>query len=94
MDEDDARIIIDEVKRMSTCNIDHTHEEVRAKLESQRGYLPESLFEQVGGYLLQNDPSQDDRNALFHLLKKYDLAASDEQEDRNRNIMQLITGDR
>ncbi len=74
---------------MSTCNIDHTNEEVKAKLESQRDFLPESLYEQIDRYL-QHDPSQEDRNALFHLLKKYDLAARDEQENRNRSILQLI----
>jgi hypothetical protein len=75
---------------MSTCNIDHSNEEIRAKLESQRAFMPDDLFVQVTGYL-KSGPSQEDRNALFHLLKKYDLAASEEQEHRNRGIVQLIT---
>ncbi len=74
---------------MSTCNIDHTHDEVRAKLESQRDFLPEPLYAQIAGYL-QHARSQEERNALFHLLKKYDLSTSEEQESRNRSITQLI----
>jgi hypothetical protein len=75
---------------MSTCNIDHSNEEVRAKLESQQAYIPEALFEQATSYLRDN-PSQDNLNALFHLLKKYDLVTSEEQENRNRSIVQLIS---
>lgn len=75
---------------MSTCNIDHSNQDVCNKLQSQREFMPKSLFERVSVYL-QSSPGQDELNALFHLLKKYDLVSSEEQENRNRSIIQLLT---
>ncbi|MEK3884659.1 hypothetical protein [Paenibacillus sp. PL2-23] len=75
---------------MSTCNLDHLNEEVVNKLESQREFLPASLYEQALSYL-QRNPGQDELNRLFHLLKKYDLVSSEEQETRNRDMLDLWT---
>lgn len=75
---------------MSTCNIDHSNQDVFNKLQSQQEFMPASLFEKVKVYL-EGTPGQDELNALFHLLKKYDLASREEQEARYRNIIQLTS---
>jgi hypothetical protein len=75
---------------MSTCNIDHTNDEVMRKLQSQIAFLPKSLFENVSMYL-QKEQAQNDLNELFHLLKKYDLLTIDEQEARNLSMNQLLS---
>ncbi|MGM7702792.1 hypothetical protein ACSVDE_13770 [Pseudalkalibacillus sp. Hm43] len=73
------------------CNIDHTLEDVQAKLEAQRTFLPEEVV-QMSERFLAKGPSQDQLNELFHLLKKYDLADEEEQHERNRQITALTTG--
>ena len=75
---------------MSTCNIDHSTSEVTRKLHSQREFLPASLFE-FGLAYLQREPSQNELNELFHLLKKYDLIPNEEQEARNACMTNLIS---
>lgn len=75
---------------MSTCNVDHSNQDVFHKLQSQREFLPASLFEQLGIYL-QRNPGQEELNALFHLLKKYDLVSIEEQEIRNRSMNELLS---
>lgn len=74
---------------MSKCNIDHSHQDVMEKFQSQQEFMPSSLVQQINTYLSQNI-SQENLNELFHLLKKYDLATEEEKEQRNDKINELI----
>lgn len=67
---------------MYTCNIDHSKEDVMNKLQSQEGFLPKELFTKAVQFL-EVEHSQQILNELFHLLKKYDLAPKEEQQERN-----------
>lgn len=75
---------------MGQCSIDHSHEDVLQKLESQQEFLPESISEDVHRFLY-GERSQQTLNELFHLLKKYDLASKEEQEERNLKLKQLTS---
>jgi len=68
-----------------SCPIDHTTEEVRQKLEEQKPYLPLEIYEGIKR-MLDIDQPQERLNEIFHLLKKYDLAAEDEQLERNTKL--------
>lgn len=74
---------------MSTCNIDHSLEDVLNKLESQKAFLPQSLYEATEAFL-SNKQDQDTLNEIFHLLKKYDLATDIEQSERNKKLSKLL----
>ncbi|MFC7061453.1 group-specific protein [Halobacillus seohaensis] len=74
---------------MSSCNLDHPNEDVRKKLEDQKNYLPEDLYEHSILFLNQS-PTQSDLNELFHLLKKYDLSSEKEKNERNKSIKSLV----
>ncbi|MFS0861258.1 hypothetical protein [Fredinandcohnia sp. 179-A 10B2 NHS] len=74
---------------MSTCNIDHSKEDVHKKLESQKAFLPEELY-LLGITFFKEDKSQQELNELFHLLKKYDLATNEEQVKRNTALQDLL----
>jgi citrate synthase len=71
------------------CNIDHSHEDVIQKLESQLAFIPKHVGEALQRFL-KNQHSQQTLNELFHLLKKYDLASKEEQEERNQKFIQVI----
>ncbi|WP_252315963.1 group-specific protein [Sinobaca sp. H24] len=73
---------------MSSCSIDHTPEQVKEKLNSQRGFMPKDIS-QKADLLLTEELSQERLNELFHLLKKYDLADPEEQAERNKAIADL-----
>ena len=75
---------------MSTCNLDHTLEDVKKKLSDQKSFLPEDLFVE-GSHLLEQNPDQHTLNELFHLLKKYDLATEVEKSGRNDSIRKLTS---
>lgn len=75
---------------MSECKLNHTLEDVLSKLESQQPYVPESIFKSLSTYLQQRNVSQDDLNEIFHLLKKYDLAAEVEQADRDHKLIDIM----
>ncbi|MGY0693439.1 hypothetical protein ACW2QC_11685 [Virgibacillus sp. FSP13] len=75
---------------MGSCNIDHSHQDVVKKLESQKQFLPEDVYEKVSRFS-DNENSQATLNELFHLLKKYDLAPKTEREDRDKKLIALIT---
>jgi hypothetical protein len=77
---------------MSSCNIDHSKEDTILKLQSQQEFMPKSIYERVTVFL-QSTHGQDKLNALFHLLKKYDLASSEEQVIRNHSIIQLLSSE-
>ncbi|MFX3622677.1 MAG: hypothetical protein ACE3JP_01205 [Ectobacillus sp.] len=74
---------------MGKCNIDHSHEDVVKKLESQQSFLPEALAKQLYQFLESELPQQT-LNELFHLLKKYDLSSVEERKERNRKMALLI----
>ncbi|MFT4415240.1 hypothetical protein ACLM5H_15370 [Fredinandcohnia humi] len=74
---------------MSTCNIDHSKDDVYNKLVNQKQFLPAELFE-AANIFLDKETTQQELNELFHLLKKYDLATSEEQEKRNHAIQELV----
>jgi hypothetical protein len=75
---------------MGTCNINHSHEDVVKKFESQEEFLPEPLVETLHRFL-KNEHSQKILNELFHLLKKYDLASKNEQDERNKKLTALTS---
>lgn len=74
---------------MSTCNIDHSLEDVIKKLDSQKNFLPSSLYEATEAFLDTNR-DQETLNEVFHVLKKYDLASEDEQSERNKKLSDLL----
>ncbi|WP_408007684.1 hypothetical protein ACJROX_23775 [Pseudalkalibacillus sp. A8] len=70
------------------CNIDHSLEDVTKKLESQSAFLPGELYMSSVNFLNSN-PTQEELNELFHLLKKYDLAPQEERIERDKKITGL-----
>ncbi|MCF6410302.1 group-specific protein [Pseudalkalibacillus salsuginis] len=72
------------------CSIDHSMDDVEKKLESQSAFLPEGLYKSSDNFLKGN-PTQEELNELFHLLKKYDLAPEEERAERNRKITALTS---
>ncbi|MDV2686019.1 hypothetical protein RYX56_16750 [Alkalihalophilus lindianensis] len=73
---------------MSSCKLDHPLEDVYQKLDSQKDFLPADLYASCQRFL-ETKPSQLELNELFHLLKKYDLSSSEEQQSRNESITKL-----
>ncbi|MGN4819795.1 hypothetical protein [Bacillus cereus group sp. MYBK139-2] len=71
------------------CNIDHSIEDVMNKLESQKSFLTEEIFKGLKNFL-QGNHSQEMLNAVFHLLKKYDLVSEEEREARNTQLLLII----
>lgn len=74
---------------MSECKLNHTQEDVKSKYESITAFLPEEmkpLFHQF----FQKEHTQDLLNEVFHLLKKYDLASVEEQENRNNRLYLVL----
>jgi hypothetical protein len=74
---------------MSTCNIDHTHEEVKKKFESQNDFLPMAIKDALEVFF-SKDHTQETLNEVFHLLKKYDLSSEEEQQQRNEKLLAVI----
>jgi citrate synthase len=74
---------------MSECKLDHTHEDVKNKFESQKEYLPEELKKAFTAFF-QKEHTQDRLNEVFHLLKKYDLVSEDERKERNNRLSQIV----
>ncbi|MDQ0269712.1 hypothetical protein [Cytobacillus purgationiresistens] len=66
---------------MSECKIDHSHEEVKKKYESQKEFLPNEMHVLFDDFF-NGAHTQDILNNMFHLLKKYDLASEDEKAER------------
>lgn len=73
------------------CEINHTKEDVLNKLESQKEFLPEELYPKIEGFIVKGLP-QETLNEVFHLLKKYDLAAEAEQQERNEVLKAMVEG--
>lgn len=74
---------------MSTCNIDHSAEDVIKKLQSQESFMPKELYNKAAQFL-ETEHTQLTLNELFHLLKKYDLATEEEQQKRNLAMEELF----
>lgn len=74
---------------MGECSLDHSHEDVVKKLDSQKDFLPQPLLANLQRFL-NLEHSQQTLNELFHLLKKYDLASPEEQTERNKKLTRLI----
>lgn len=76
---------------MGKCNLDHSLEDVQKKYETQKGFLPSTMY---GAFeaKLKDRPDQQTLNELFHLLKKYDLASMDEQAARNGELERILSG--
>ncbi len=74
---------------MSTCNIDHSKDDVVKKLQSQKSFLPKELYNKAAQFL-EHEQTQLTLNELFHLLKKYDLVAEEEQQKRNLAMVELF----
>lgn len=73
------------------CEINHTKEDVLNKLVSQKEFLPTELYPKIESFI-QTDLSQETLNEVFHLLKKYDLAAEAEQQERNEVLRTMVEG--
>ncbi|WML41104.1 hypothetical protein RCG19_05440 [Neobacillus sp. OS1-2] len=74
---------------MSECKLDHTHEDVKSKYDAQADFLPEEmkpLFDQF----FATEHTQNLLNEVFHLLKKYDLASAEEQNERNNRLYLVL----
>ncbi|MCM3718561.1 group-specific protein [Fictibacillus phosphorivorans] len=74
---------------MGKCTIDHTLEDVKAKLADQAPFMPEELVARVDETLNEN-ADQEYLNEVFHLLKKYDLADEKVREERNEKLKSLV----
>ncbi|MEY9864994.1 hypothetical protein ABIE66_000373 [Peribacillus sp. B2I2] len=74
---------------MGTCNLNHSKQDVRLKFESQQAFLPTVLSQTLDRYL-EKANSQETLNELFHLLKKYDVSTSEEQESRNEKLKEIM----
>lgn len=74
---------------MSECKLNHSHEDVKNKYESQAEYLPESL-KQPFAVFFQKEHTQEMLNEVFHLLKKYDLASAEEKQERNHRLSLIL----
>ncbi|WML45946.1 hypothetical protein [Neobacillus sp. PS3-40] len=73
---------------MSECKVNHSHDDVKNKFESQATFLPDELTSLFKSFF-EKEHTQDILNQVFHLLKKYDLASDEEKSGRN-NQMYLI----
>jgi citrate synthase len=74
---------------MSECKLNHTHEDVKNKFESQAEFLPNDLKEKFTLFF-QEEHSQELLNEVFHLLKKYDLASDEEKEERDKRLSLIL----
>lgn len=74
---------------MSECKLNHSKEDVKKKYESQETFLPEEI-KILFNYFFEKDHTQELLNEVFHLLKKYDLASEDEQNERNKRLYSVL----
>ncbi|WP_338452246.1 hypothetical protein R4Z09_10370 [Niallia oryzisoli] len=77
---------------MSNCKLDHSHEDVLKKYESQSSFLPDELNGKFESYF-SKEHTQAELNEMFHLLKKYDLSSVEEKEARNKQMLLLLNKD-
>ncbi len=74
---------------MSECKMDHSHEDVKSKYESQAAFLPEEM-KPLFSQFFESEHTQDLLNEVFHLLKKYDLASDEEKQERNNRLYLVL----
>lgn len=74
---------------MGECRLDHSTEDVRDKLKQQSHFLPQDIQQQLQAYV-DESLEQDTLNKIFHLLKKYDLSASEEQKQRDIKLQAIM----
>lgn len=74
---------------MGKCNLDHSQHDVINKLTDQEQFLSIDLVKRLTTFI-QNQPTQEQLNEIFHLLKKYDLSSQTEQTDRNKKLATFI----
>lgn len=74
---------------MSECKLDHSHEDVKNKFESQAEYLPADIKPLFESFFAQ-EHTQDILNEVFHLLKKYDLVTEEEKSTRNNRLYLVL----
>ncbi|WP_409270161.1 hypothetical protein V1499_12015 [Neobacillus sp. SCS-31] len=78
---------------MGKCNLDHSLEDVKKKYETQKGFLPSTIYDAFEARLMET-PDQMTLNELFHLLKKYDLASVEERATRNVELERILLGNK
>ena len=74
---------------MSECKLNHSLEDVKNKYESQISFLPEEMKDLFNQFL-GKEHTQELLNEVFHLLKKYDLASTEEQNERNNRLYLVL----
>ncbi|MEH7082809.1 hypothetical protein V7139_08760 [Neobacillus drentensis] len=74
---------------MSECKLNHSQEDVKSKYESQASFLPEEM-KPLFNQFFEKEHTQNLLNEVFHLLKKYDLATKEEQENRNNRLFLVL----
>jgi hypothetical protein len=74
---------------MSECKLNHSHEDVKNKYESQAAFLPEDMRPLFTPFF-EKDHTQELLNEVFHLLKKYDLLSEEEQSARNNRLYLIL----
>lgn len=74
---------------MSECKLNHSKRDIQNKYEQQQEYLPEEVRGLFQVFLKKEHP-QSTLNTVFHLLKKYDLAESSEQQRRNEQLKEIV----
>jgi hypothetical protein len=74
---------------MSECKLNHTHEDVQNKYESQAEFLPADLRPLFSSFF-GKEQTQEFLNEVFHLLKKYDLTSDEVKAERNAQLYNLL----
>lgn len=74
---------------MSECKLNHSREDVKAKYESQLPYLPEEV-KPLFSRFFEGEQGQERLNEVFHLLKKFDLASSEEKAERISRLYLIL----
>jgi hypothetical protein len=75
---------------MSECKLNHTHEDVQNKYESQAEFLPADM-KPLFTTFFEKEQTQEQLNEVFHLLKKYDLASEEVKNERNAQLNLVLT---
>jgi hypothetical protein len=74
---------------MSECKLNHSHEDVKNKYESQAAFLPEDIRRLFAAFF-EKEHTQELLNEVFHLLKKYDLSSEEEKVERNNRLYLVL----
>lgn len=77
------------MEKKTTCNLDHSVEDVQKKYEAIMPHLPAAITAALPAYLAA-PRTQAELNEVFHLLKKYDLADEEEQARRDQEFARLF----